>query len=72
MDSLGGGALALVIACCSPAPGAAEESLSTLAYASRAKNIRICPVLQVPLPARKLLFYLRAGAEGPGGNNRYM
>lgn len=45
-DSLGGSALALMIACCSPAASAAEETLSTLSYATRAKNIRNRPVLQ--------------------------
>ena len=46
MDSLGGSALALMIACCSPAAGAAEETLSTLTYATRAKNIRNRPIVQ--------------------------
>lgn len=47
MDSLGGSALALMVACVSPAHGAAEETLSTLSYAARAKNIRNQPVVQV-------------------------
>ncbi len=46
MDSLGGSALALMIACCSPAAAAAEETLSTLTYATRAKNIRNRPIVQ--------------------------
>ena len=46
MDSLGGSALALMVACCSPAASALEETLSTLSYATRAKNIRNRPVLQ--------------------------
>jgi hypothetical protein len=50
MDSLGGSALALMIACCSPAASAAEETLSTLSYATRAKNIRNWPVVQVTPP----------------------
>ena len=48
MDSLGGSALALMVACVSPAASAAEETLSTLSYAARAKNIRNQPVVQVP------------------------
>ena len=52
MDSLGGSALALMVACVSPASGAAEETLSTLSYAARAKNIRNQPVVQVWLPGR--------------------
>lgn len=47
MDSLGGSALSLMIACCSPAVSAMEETLSTLTYATRAKNIRNRPVVQV-------------------------
>ena len=47
MDSLGGSALALMVACCSPASSALEETLSTLCYATRAKNVRNRPVLQV-------------------------
>ena len=47
MDSLGGSALALMIACCSPTAAHVEETLSTLNYATRAKNIRNRPVVQV-------------------------
>ena len=47
MDSLGGSALALMVACCSPASSALEETLSTLCYATRAKNVRNRPILQV-------------------------
>jgi hypothetical protein len=46
MDSLGGNALALMIACCSPASTAVEETLSTLHYATRAKNIQNRPTVQ--------------------------
>lgn len=46
-DSLGGSALALMVACCSPGASALEETLSTLSYAARAKNIRNRPVVQV-------------------------
>ena len=45
----GGSALALMIACCSPASSAVEETLSTLSYATRAKNIRNRPAVQVIL-----------------------
>ena len=47
MDSLGGSALTLMIACVSPAASAAEETLSTLTYGARAMNIRNRPVVQV-------------------------
>ena len=49
MDSLGGNALALMIACCSPSSQHVEETLSTLSYATRAKNIRNKPVVSVRL-----------------------
>lgn len=47
MDSLGGAARTLMIACVSPAVVYVEETLSTLNYASRAMNIRNKPILQV-------------------------
>ena len=47
MDSLGGAARTLMIACVSPAAVYLEETLSTLNYASRAMNIRNRPILQV-------------------------
>lgn len=49
MDSLGGNALALMIACCSPSAQHVEETLSTLSYATRAKNIRNKPMVAVRL-----------------------
>eukprot|EP01062_Namystynia_karyoxenos_P022809 TRINITY_DN1876_c0_g1_i2.p1 TRINITY_DN1876_c0_g1~~TRINITY_DN1876_c0_g1_i2.p1 ORF type:complete len:1410 (+),score=564.77 TRINITY_DN1876_c0_g1_i2:73-4230(+) len=44
-DSLGGNARTLMIACVSPADSNIEESLNTLKYANRAKNIRNKPVV---------------------------
>ena len=44
-DSLGGNASTLMIACISPADSNFEESLNTLKYANRAKNIRNKPVV---------------------------
>lgn len=52
MDSLGGSSLALMIACCSPTAAHIEETLSTLMYATRAKNIRNKPVIQACLEKR--------------------
>ena len=49
MDSLGGSTYALMIACCSPAASALDETLSTLSYATRAKNIRNRPTVQAQL-----------------------
>ena len=51
MDSLGGNALALMIACCSPSSQHVEETLSTLSYATRAKNIRNKPMVAVSCSA---------------------
>lgn len=42
-DSLGGSTRTLMVACVSPAEDSYEESLSTLRYASRARNIRNKP-----------------------------
>ena len=42
-DSLGGNSRTTMIACCSPADGNMEETLSTVKYASRARNIKNKP-----------------------------
>lgn len=47
MDSLGGTSKALMIACVSPSAVYAEETFSTLSYASRAMNIKNKPVIQM-------------------------
>jgi kinesin family protein 12 len=47
MDSLGGNSLTLMIACVSPSVAALDDSLSTLNYATRAKNIQNRPAVQV-------------------------
>ncbi|KAJ0403534.1 hypothetical protein ATCC90586_006789 [Pythium insidiosum] len=47
MDSLGGSALTLMIACVSPSASSLEDTLSTLNYATRAKNIQNKPTVQV-------------------------
>ena len=44
-DSLGGNTRTLMIACLSPAADSYEETLSTLRYANRAKNIRNRPTI---------------------------
>lgn len=58
MDSLGGSAMALFIACCSPSSAHADETLHTLGYASRAKNIKNSPAVQVD-PKEAALIALR-------------
>ena len=44
-DSLGGNSRTSMIACCSPAETNYEETLNTLKYASRARNIKNKPVV---------------------------
>lgn len=45
MDSLGGTSKALMIACVSPSEVYAEETISTLNYATRTMNIKNKPVV---------------------------
>ena len=58
MDSLGGASKALMFACCSPADSYLEESLNTLSYAARARNITNSPAVQVD-PHEELVRELR-------------
>lgn len=46
-DSLGGTSRALMIACVSPSEAYADETISTLNYATRTMNIKNKPVIQV-------------------------
>ncbi|CAF1597857.1 unnamed protein product, partial [Didymodactylos carnosus] len=45
-ESLGGHGITLMIACISPAISCENESLSTLRYANRAKNIENAPIIK--------------------------
>jgi hypothetical protein len=45
MDSLGGASKALMIACVSPSSQWAEETISTLNYATRTMNIKNKPII---------------------------
>ncbi|EQC26091.1 hypothetical protein SDRG_16043 [Saprolegnia diclina VS20] len=58
MDSLGGQSLTLMVACVSPAPCFLEDTLSTLNYATRAKNIQNKPTVQTD-PKESLISGLR-------------
>ncbi|RHY77196.1 hypothetical protein DYB34_008138 [Aphanomyces astaci] len=58
MDSLGGNSLTLMIACVSPSPVVMEDTLSTLNYATRAKNIQNKPTVQMD-PKESLILGLR-------------
>eukprot|EP01047_Picozoa_sp_COSAG01_P047114 COSAG01_NODE_4474_length_4989_cov_2.852147_1_plen_490_part_10 len=59
MDSLGGSSKALMFACCSPASSYLEETLNTLQYAMRTRNIKNTPAVQVD-PHEELVRELRA------------
>ena len=59
MDTLGGSSKALMFACCSPADNFLEETLSTLSYAMRARNIVNKPSVQLD-PHEELVRELKA------------
>ncbi|MEW5307173.1 MAG: hypothetical protein WDW36_009583 [Sanguina aurantia] len=71
MDSLGGSALALMIACCSPSAVQLEETLSTLSYATRAKNITNRPTVQFD-PREAATTALRREIELLRSENAYL
>ncbi|KAK6047692.1 kinesin motor domain protein [Cooperia oncophora] len=54
-DSLGGNSYTVMIACVSPADSNAEETLSTLRYADRAKKIKNKPVVNIDAGQQKIL-----------------
>jgi hypothetical protein len=58
MDSIGGNALSLMIATCSPSSKHVEETLSTLYYATHTNNIKNKPVIQMD-PQEQLMTALR-------------
>ncbi|RDY01938.1 Kinesin-like protein KIN-4A [Mucuna pruriens] len=72
-DSLGGNSKTVMIACISPADVNAEESLNTLKYANRARNIQNKPVVNRDLISnemqqmRQQLKYLQAELCSRGG-----
>ena len=55
MDSLGGASKALMIACVSPSHMWAEETISTLNYATRTMNIKNKPIIQ--MDAKEQIIY---------------
>ena len=55
MDSLGGASKALMIACISPSNQWAEETISTLNYATRTMNIKNKPIIQ--MDAKEQIIY---------------
>eukprot|EP00959_Pyramimonas_sp_CCMP1952_P241584 5049210-Pyramimonas_sp.AAC.1 len=61
MDSIGGTALALMIATVAPSSKHVEETLSTLYYATSANNIKNKPVIQMD-PQEQMMTALRSAA----------
>eukprot|EP00668_Euglena_longa_P015698 GGOE01019828.1.p1 GENE.GGOE01019828.1~~GGOE01019828.1.p1 ORF type:complete len:1054 (-),score=372.77 GGOE01019828.1:389-3259(-) len=61
-DSLGGNSRTLMLACISPADSSLEETLNTLRYANRARNIRNTPVVNRD-PHAALIASLRGELE---------
>lgn len=59
LDSLGGNSYTVMIACVSPANSNAEETLSTLRYANRAKNIKNHPIVNID-PSYRVVQDLRS------------
>ncbi|KAK8585002.1 hypothetical protein V6N13_138944 [Hibiscus sabdariffa] len=74
-DSLGGNSRTVMIACISPADINAEETLNTLKYANRARNIQNKPVVNRDpmsnemLKMRQQLEYLQAELCARGGSD---
>ena len=71
MDSLGGTSKALMIANISPALAYAEETLSTLNYATRAMNIKNKPVIQMD-NKEQIIFNLRREIQLLKMENEYL
>ena len=71
MDSLGGSSKALMFACCSPASSYLEETLNTLQYAMRTRNIKNSPAVQVD-PHEELVRELRADMKALQATNRQL
>ncbi|KAG7024268.1 Kinesin-like protein KIN-4A, partial [Cucurbita argyrosperma subsp. argyrosperma] len=74
-DSLGGNSRTVMIACISPADINAEETLNTLKYANRARNIQNKPIVNRDpmsnemLKMRQQLEYLQAELFARGGSS---
>ena len=71
MDSLGGNSKALMIGCISPAAAYADETFSTLQYASRTMNIKNRPVVQMD-NKEQIIFDLRRQIDLIKMENAYL
>ncbi|KRX04696.1 P-loop containing nucleoside triphosphate hydrolase [Pseudocohnilembus persalinus] len=71
MDSLGGNAKALMIACVSPSQVYFDETLSTMNYAARTMNIKNKPVVQMD-QKDQIIFNLQREIELLRMENKYL
>jgi len=71
MDSIGGTAKALMIACINPSAVYLDETLSTLSYATRTMNIKNKPILQVD-PKAQIVLDLTRENELLKAENQYL
>ncbi|XP_022248090.1 kinesin-like protein KIF12, partial [Limulus polyphemus] len=70
-ESLGGGGMALMIACVSPSRTNAPETISTLRYASRAKRIKTKPIVRMD-PREQLIMSLKREVKLLRMENTYL
>jgi len=66
-DSLGGNSVTVMVACVSMADNNVAETLATLQYASRARNIRNCPVVSTRSLASDAVQCVSHHIPGPTG-----
>jgi kinesin family protein 12 len=70
-DSLGGTSKALMIACVSPSEVYADETISTLNYATRTMNIKNKPILQMDAK-EQIIFNLKREIQLLRMENNYL
>ena len=70
-DSLGGTSRALMIACVSPSETYADETISTLNYATRTMNIKNKPIVQVDAK-EQVIFNLKREVQLLQLENQYL
>ena len=70
-DSLGGTSKALMIACVSPSEVYADETISTLNYATRTMNIKNKPILQMDAK-EQIIFNLKREIQLLRMENTYL
>lgn len=71
MNSLGGRGLSMIIACCSPAHIHIDETIRTLNYATRARNIKNKPTVQMD-PKDRIIEELKRDIKRLRSENTYI